>query len=262
MAICLICLIFNGLSRTGLGAEFEEAKDMAVDLTFGLGVGAMFLLGAALLLVGYYGKKTLGKKPAQWFMGFGVIAIICAALVYTGAAAIINPPTNEIVPSATYDVTCSEAENELSVDATAHTMTWAIDYNTTSNAFVSSTGVGAFNFSIARSDVLLTSAVAAVSLGSVPTIDVSGAADEYLIDQNADDSFNVLMQKTVDGISMTAYESINVLVEAGSSAYVTVTITLNGAAAHAMTTNDITGFSLNVAGEIWHCTVIADSIHA
>lgn len=232
-----------------------------MDLTFGLGVSTMFLLGAGLLLVGYFGKESIGQKGARWLMIFGVIAVLLAGAVYVGVDVLIEPPA-QMVPGATYDVTCTESEAELSVDSTAHTMTWAMDYNKTSNAFENSTGVATFNFTMARGDTLLTNSIANVAIGAVPSVDIAGAADEYLIDQNADDSFNALMTKVVDGSSITAYENINVLIEAGSSESVRVQITLNGDAAHGMTANDIYSFNIVAGGEVWRCTVIADDIHA
>lgn len=231
---------------------------MATDLTFGLGVAGMFLLGIILILVGYFGKKEIGQKPAKWFMGFGLIAIVISAVVYAGVIEYLNPPEEQIVPSASYDVTASDAQAWVSEKASTHTITIAMDYNTTSNLFVGGTGVATVNFTVSRSDALVDDAVASLAIGSVPMVDVVGSTDEYMVDQNADDSFNALWTKAG---GFTQYESMNILVEAGGSAWATITFTMNGAAAHAMTTNDIVSMNLSIAGESWTVQFLADNIH-
>jgi hypothetical protein len=225
----------------------------------------LFALGAIFLLMGYFGKKTFTPKIAKVSLYAGAALVIVAAAMYVGVPAMLGQ-TQEIVPSATYDVTASESEAELSVNNVEHTMTWALQYNDDSKAYVNSTGVGTFAFQIARSDVLLVDSIANVAIGSVPLVPITGAASQYLIDQNADLSFNVLMNHTSDGVSISAYENQNIRVDQGSSATEYVQITMNTAAGAGMTAGGdwsstyINGFNLVVAGEVWHCTVITTII--
>lgn len=227
------------------------------DLTFGLGVAGILLLGAVLLIVGYFGKKSLGKFPAQLFAAFGVVAILLGVIVWAGIPALVSDEEEQIVPGATYDVSVTESESEVTVNEQTHKVTVAMIYNTTSDAFGSNTGDFELNFTIMRSDVLLTDSVAVSRIGNIPQVDVTGAADEYIVDQNADDSFKVYFTKAG---SISAYESMNVRLEAGDSAWLLVNVTLNGAAVHAMDENDIVEFSISIAGETWYIACLLDTV--
>jgi len=228
------------------------------DLTLGFGVVGIFLIGVVLLGIWYFGKKDMGRKPAKIFKWAGVICVLLAFIVYAGVPALLGEGAPaQVADQPAFDVAVTESEGEVTVDSSAHEIMVAMIYNTTSNAFGSSTGVFTLNWTISRADVLLDDAIAHVAIGSVPEVDIAGASDEYIVDQNADDTFNALWTKAG---SITAYEDMNVLVEAGGSAWATVVITINGDAVHEMDENDMITMSLSIAGETWDIIFLADSI--
>jgi hypothetical protein len=222
---------------------------MAADLTFGLGLGVMALLAVMLLVLGMYGGKTFGKQAGKLMMAFGAIFAILAVLTYAGAGGYLQsgePAT--IAESAIYDVSVSESEGEVYAYASEHRIVVAMSFNDTSNAFVSSTGVFTLNWTLARADSMTTDSVAKLSLGNVPSVDVSGSANEYIMDDNSDGTWNALFTKA-GGI--TSYETANVLVEAGSSAWCSVVFTLNSAAVAEMSQYESVNMPITVGGETW-----------
>jgi hypothetical protein len=216
------------------------------DLTFGLGIAGLFVLAIILLGVAYFGKKMVGAQASKWMMAIGLIALLFSAVSYVGIPLADDDTT--IVESAAWDITVSESENETYAYALQHRVMVAVSFNDTSDAFVSNTGVFTLNFTALRADVLLTDAICRAQIGSVPTVDVAGSADEYILDKNTDGSFNVLFTK-LGGV--TSYESANVLVEAGSSGWVSVQFTLNADAVAEMSQYESCDLTFTIGGETW-----------
>jgi hypothetical protein len=215
------------------------------DLTFGLGVVGMAALALILLGVAYFGKKQVGKQASKWFMAIGLAAMLLSLIAYVGVA---DVDEETIVETAQWDITVSEAEAEVYAYATENKVIVAVSFNDTSNAFVSNTGVFNLNFTAIRADVLLTDAICPASIGAVPTVDVAGAADEYILDKNTDGTYNALFTKTG---SVTSYESANLLTEAGSSAWVNITFTLNADAVAEMSQYESVDLTFNIGGDVW-----------
>jgi hypothetical protein len=219
---------------------------MTGDLTFGLGVTAMVALGVLLIVVGYFARKAIGGHGSNVMMVIGAVAILLGGIVYVGIP--MGDENEIVVESASWDIACTESENETYLYATEHRAVVAMNYNTTSNLFIAGTGVITLNFSAARADALLTNAICKGYIGSVPTVDVTGAADEYIVDQNSDDSFNALWTKSS---AVTAYEDCNMMVEPGDSDYMTLTITLNALAVDAMSQYENVNLLITIGGEVW-----------
>jgi hypothetical protein len=218
-----------------------------MDPTFGWGYLALGIVGI-IILIGVYsmGRKMGALAKIGALFGVVLIGLAGAGYIVENYDSSANPA--EIVPSAAYDVSVSEYEAEVYAYASEHHVVVAMIYNTTSNAFVTSTGVFNLNFTLIRADVLTTDAIARVYLGNVPTVDIAGAADEYILDENGDGTFNALFTKSG---AVTSYETANVLVEAGSSNFCNVTFTLNGAAAHEMSLYESVDLPIVVGGETW-----------
>lgn len=216
------------------------------DLTFGLGVAGMFLVAIILIGVAYFGKKTVGAQASKWMMAIGIIALLFSAVAYVGVPLADDDTT--VVSNPAWDITVSEAEAEVYAYATQHKVIVAVSFNDTSDAFVSNTGVFNLNFTALRADALLTDAICRAEIGSVPTVDVAGAADEYILDENSDGTFNVLFTKAG---AVTSYEAANLRVEAGSSAWVNVTFTLNAEAVAAMSAYESCDLTFTIGGEVW-----------
>lgn len=219
---------------------------MALDLTFGIGVIGLFIVAIILLAVGIYGKKMVGAQASKMMLAIGLIALIFSAVSYVGIPTADDDAT--VVASAQWDITVSESEAEVYAYALQHKVIVAVSFNDTSDAFVSNTGAFSLNFTALRADALLIDAICHAEIGAVPTVDVTGAADEYLLDENSDGSFNVLFTKLG---SVTSYESANLLVEAGSSAWVNVTFTLNADAVAQMDQYENCDLTFTIGGELW-----------
>lgn len=217
-----------------------------MDLTLGLGVTGIIILGIVLLAVAYFGKKMIGGKASQIMMALGLVAILLGGIVWIGVP---SGDGNKVAPEvAAWDITVSEAENETFLYANEHRVVVAMSFNDTSNAFVDNTGVITLNFTASRADALLTNAICRGSIGSVPTVDVAGAADEYILDENADGTFNALWTKS-NGV--TSYESAGMVVEAGDADYMTLQITLNAAAVAEMSQYESCDLIVTIGGESW-----------
>jgi hypothetical protein len=219
------------------------------DLTFGLGALGIAALGIVLLIIAIYMAKEIGQPGAKLLKAAGMIAILLGAVTYIGVMDWnADDDGTQSIAKPSYDITVAEYEAEVYVDASSHRVTVAMAFNDTADTFNTNTGVISLNWTLMRSDALITDSVAALSMGAVPTVDVAGAADEYIVDQNADDSFNA---KFVKSGAVYNYESINVLVEAGESAFVNVTITLNADAVENMSQYDSVTMYMYIGGEAW-----------
>jgi hypothetical protein len=218
-----------------------------MDLTLGLGVVGIMSVGAVLLAVGYFGKKMIGGQASKMMLALGLVALLFGGIAYIG---IPSGDGNDITPaeSAAWDITVTEAENEVFLYANEHRVVVAMSFNDTSDAFVSNTGVITLNFTASRADALLVNAICRGSIGSVPTVDVAGAADEYILDENADGSFNALWTKSN---AVTSYESAGMVVEAGDADYATLQITLNAAAVAEMSQYESCDLIVTIGGERW-----------
>ncbi len=217
-----------------------------VDLTFGLGVAGMFMVAIVLVGVAYFGKKTVGAQASKWMMAIGIVALLFSLIAYVGVP--LADDDANVIEQPAWDITVSESENETYVYASQHKVVVAMSFNDTSDAFVSNTGVFTLNFTASRADALLTNAICRAQINSVPTIDVAGAADEYILDENADGSFNVLFTKAG---AITSYEAANVVVEAGDSAWVSVQFTLNADAVAEMNQYESVELTFTIGGENW-----------
>lgn len=218
-----------------------------MDLTLGLGVVGIMAVGGALLAVGYFGKKLIGGQASKMMLAFGLVALLFGGIAYIG---IPSGDDGKVLPaeSAAWDITVTEAENEVFLYANDHRVVVAMSFNDTSDAFVSNTGVITLNFTASRADALLTNAICRGSIGSVATVDVAGSADEYILDENADGSFNALWTKS-NGV--TSYESAGLVVEAGDADYMTLQITLNADAVAEMSQYESESLIVTIGGESW-----------
>jgi hypothetical protein len=223
------------------------------DLTFGIGVTVMALVGVIALAFAIFGKKYVGNAQ-KILVVIGGLAVIFAGVTYVSG--IYEPEAAEIIPSATYDVTCSESEAELSVNSVDQTITWCITYDESSNAFTNSSGAGTLNFTVAWASG--DEGPVSLSTGAVPFVDQSGASDIALVDENADGTYNMLWHKlnAAGTAQVTAYEDINLYIDVADSAWCNVVITLDataGATPWVSGTSEGASWSMpiTVAGEVW-----------
>lgn len=224
-----------------------------------LGVAAEGYALVGIILVGVaVGGKAIGipTKPRGWFAGFGVIAIILAALAYVGVGALIGGPAS-IADSVQYDVSASESMSHVSFDKNKNMFTMACSFNDTNKEFNTQTQYfeATFNIEWAGGPVGEDS-VAKCVLVDVDLVDVIGASDEYILDKNADDSYKALWTKT----GGSAYENIGVLVSYGGESSVTINMTLNADAMAAMSENEMVNITFYVAGEMYTVQCMKDIV--
>lgn len=227
-----------------------------MDLLFGLTAGGICLLGIVIMVVAW--MVPIPKKFGKVFLAIGAVAFLLGAASYVGFD-LGNDDAGgaTVTESAVYDITITESDSHVTVDADTNRITMALSFNDTSDAFVSNTGYAELNISLARGDALITDAVATGSLGTVCSVDITGSADEYILDQNADDSFKMKWTKASGSYS---YEDCSVLVEAGSSAYVVLNITLNADAVAGMSTYDTCTIDFTIGGEEWTVNCIKATV--
>ncbi len=231
----------------------SAATGVAIDLTFGLGLaGIMVVLIIVLILSLWSAGWQFKKKPLYYLNLFCVIGLVLGILSYAGVFALTTPPA-EIEEQPVFELSLTESMTHVSYDSTTHQLTMACDYNDTSNAFANSTQYLQVNITISRADVLLINAIAQAAIGSVGVVDVAGSADEYIVDQNADDTWTALWTKA-GGI--TAWEHTSVLVEAGESAWIVLNVTLNADAMAQMDKFDTVEFTFTLADVTFEVNVM------
>lgn len=226
------------------------------DLLLGLTAGGMCLVGIIIMVVAW--MAPIPKKFGKVFVAIGAVAFLIGAAAYVGLIDTDGDAGGAtITESAVYDIMITESDSHVTVDADTNRITMALSFNDTSDAFVSNTGYAELNISLARGDALITDAVATGSLGTVCSVDITGSADEYILDQNADDSFKMKWTKASGSYS---YEDCSVLVEAGSSAYVVLNITLNADAVAGMDQYDTCTIDFTIGGEEWTINCIKATV--
>jgi hypothetical protein len=231
-------------------------KDMVdVNLAW-LATGTGMLVTGIILVGACYGTKPGGKFNKKLAKLPGVIGIILLLLGVGSLVGInlVTAPPAEII-SATYDITCHEHEAELTTNNDTNHINWAIQYNTTSNAFVGTTGAGTFNFSVSWSSG--PAGPVSLMLGANPMVAITGSADVGVVDVNADDQQNAVWSKmnAADTIVLTGYyETCQLYVGVADSEWAEVVITLEASAFAAKTSaNELESWTqyIIVGGESW-----------
>jgi hypothetical protein len=226
-----------------------------MDLLFGIGATGMVVVGLILLAVGYL-MPGIPKKIGSIVMLLGAVAFLLGGASWAG---LLTAPegASAVQDSAVYDITYTESNAWQTFDDDSNVITWAVQYNTTSNTFVGGTGTIAGNFTLARADALTTDAVATGALGSVAQIAVTGAVAQPIVAENADGSSNF---KWIKASGAYAYEDISVLVPAGSENYVLLNVTLNADAVEEMVQYESCDITFTLAGEMFTIHVIVASV--
>ena len=224
----------------------------AVDIWYAIGG----LAGAAIILalLAIFGSETVGKpmgvpaglrKPFKWVGIFGLILIL---LAYFGLFSSIAP-AQQVEEQPVWELSLSESMSHVTYDSATHQLTMACDYNDTSNAFANNTQYLEVNVTVSRADVLLVIAIAQAQMGTVGIVDIAGANDEYIVDQNADDTWTALFTKenSAGTAQITAWEHMSLSVEAGGSNYVVLNVTLNADAMAEMSQYESVSFTFTIA---------------
>lgn len=225
----------------------------AVDIWYAIGG----LAGAAVILalLAIFGSESVGKKigvpaslrkPFKWVGIFGLIIVL---LAYFGLFSSIAP-AQTVEEQPVWELSLSESLSYVTYDSTEHKLTMACDFNDTSDAFANATQYLEVNVTVSRADVLLAAAIAQCSFGPVGIVDIAGANDEYIVDQNADDTWSALFSKenSAGTAMITAWEHCSLSVAAGGSNYVILNVTLNADAMAEMAQYDSVTFTFTIAG--------------
>lgn len=230
-----------------------------MDLTLGLGVSGMGIVAGILLVLGLFGDKVgIPDKPAGWLKTFGVVGLIFAIIVAFGVVQSEEKQT-VVEDQPTFEVSVSESDSHVTYDSTDRMFTIAVSFNDTSDAFVSQTGYMEANFTVYRTDALLKDAVVTAELGNVGIIDVAGASNEYILDENADGTFKA---KWTKANSVSTWEDATLLVEQDNDAsnYIVLNITLNADAVAEMSQYGSTSFSFDLAGYDFSVNIIKATV--
>jgi len=218
---------------------------------------AYFVIGAVILLCTFLAWKfwTVNNTVVGVFGTIGLIACVFGLVVYTGALASTSVVDEEEVEwdiSATLDSdqtwnTLYADENKIQIAST---------FNDTSDAFEGSTEYLEANFTILRADAGSENAKCLVQVltSGVPLIDVSGAADEYILDETSSGEFD--FELTKEGASSGVYEQVYVVVEEVGDSWVVLNITLNAAAMASMSTYESCDIDFTIGGESWDIEVV------
>lgn len=218
-----------------------------MDLTFGYGAVAFLALGLLMVGAAYFLKKEMGAKIAKAMTVIGVIAIILGGVTYMVGTQPAAENQNILTPAASFNSICSAPSTSTTIQNNSHIINIAMTYNSTSKLItVGLTTV--LNFTLSRADAGIDGAVATCSLGNVPIVGITGAVAQPIVAVNSDNTYKALFTKA-GGFS--SYQSGTVLVGAGSSAWMTCTITLNSAALAGMSQYQVEQIPLNIGGQSW-----------
>ncbi|MDW5563214.1 MAG: hypothetical protein SA339_08305 [Methanomassiliicoccus sp.] len=215
-----------------------------MDLLFGLTAGAMLFLGVVVFLIGWIGFG-IPKKYGSWIKVIGGIMVLIGAGAYVGLIGTSGTP-QATIETATYDIGYTESQAWQTYDSETHVITVAMNYNLTNKAFVGGTGSITGVFALTRSDALTTDASALGTLGNVAMVDVTGASPEPILAQNSDNSYQFVWTKASGA---TVHPDVSVLVPAGDSVNVTLTVTFNADAVDAMAHYETQDVTFTLAGE-------------
>jgi len=219
----------------------------------------MFVVGVLLLLIGYsYIKLGFQGKTLKLARIGGIILVALALLSYAG----INLFSTEEAPPAStvgsFEVTATESMTHLTVDNNAQSVTWAVDYNYSSETFDSSTNYFQVQFSVDRGLGTVGLVQTYGDVTSIPSITNDTTGQSYPILTKTNDQYNALWNRS-DGTS--AYKMITITIaETADGAQVTLNMTLNGDALDAMDVYDSVNISILIGGETWTVQVLEATV--
>jgi hypothetical protein len=221
----------------------------------------MGLIPLVMVLLGKYLKLTNNVKVVLIVLGIGVITVGVAA--GTGVLDFLGGEEAQVIEEQpSYEVSVDEDMAHVTYDSDTHIFTMAVSFNDTTDAFVGVTNYYQANFTISRADLLDSDAITTGILGVVGVVDVTGASDEYLIDQNADDTFKASWTK-VSGLStVSTWENVNIKVESGDSNWAILNITLNSVALANMEQYDSGVIDFVLAGIHYQIVVLKATVSA
>jgi hypothetical protein len=235
-----------------------QGLDKMADLTFGLGVVGLVLVGIVLIGIAVM-MKGLTRNTKSALMAVGVIAL-AFSVISVALPSLGNVDNAQITENVTFDVSASESMAHVTYNDATNTFLMACVWDSGDSAFANNTQYFEATFDIAwATGPAGQDGIARAALGSVGMVDVEGAANEYIVDQNADKSFKALWTKSS---SVTAYESINTLVQYGMEGQVTLNVTLNADAMAEMDQYEQTSFGFTVGGHSYTVNVMKATVQA
>ncbi len=236
----------------------SEAKE-TMDLSFWLGATGLAIIGLVFLFLYYGVKMTKGNQVIKWI---AIVAFVFAFASYTGIYALSTQSTGQAVSNqVNYAVTVSKTAAFVSVNAATQTISWEISYNTTTHAFVSSSGSATLTIATSWAGGALVSSAPELSCGAAPVV-TSANSPGTVVQQSAGVPQELFTKSDNAG---SAYGSIYVYVPYGNTTTTTLAITLDGStggACNEMSNGQIYPMQLNLAGQTWTLNFIAYSIKA
>jgi hypothetical protein len=221
---------------------------MAMDLTFGFGVAAFIVAGLILIALNYFGPKAWGAKMKKAMAVAGVLLLVAGSITYVAAMQPASSTQTIITPNASFNSVCAAPSTHTTIQNNSHIINIAMSYNSTSKLLTGSTDVTVLNFTISRADSGIADAVATCSLGNVPIVGIVGSTAQPIVAVNSDNTYKAAFAKA-GGFS--SYQSGTVLVSAGSSGWMTCTLTLNSAALAGMSQYQVEQIPLSIGGQSW-----------
>lgn len=211
---------------------------------FGLGMLGFAIIGLIFLWIGFrpetFPLLKLTKKQGAPAKIIGIIMVALVLLSYFGLLS-SSPEETTVVDEEEADwmISVTEAMSHVTYNSVSKTFNVKMAFNDTSDAFTGNTQYLAANFTISN---LAKEAVGKgiFDVGAVGTVD-----DEYVLDQNTDDSFKM---KWTNAAGVDFWESGSVRVEAGDSTYLLVNITMNADAVALMNENESVEYTFYVCG--------------
>ncbi|MCD6468691.1 MAG: hypothetical protein J7L32_05235, partial [Thermoplasmata archaeon] len=128
-----------------------DITDIAANIVALVGGATIALIiGVVMVLLakGYLPWGSFTKKTKDMLLIIGVVLTVAALLTMgilgglgTGGAETTVTPTTQ----ATFGLTITSSDSEITVDSVTHEVTWAINFNDTSDSFNSGTGSATLN---------------------------------------------------------------------------------------------------------------------
>jgi len=237
-----------------------DIVELAKELT-GLVGGAMFalIIGIVAILIGkrYLPFGSFSKKQRDGITIIGATFVIAALLAMGifGSGATNTPTTVE--SPATFDLTITSPDPEISIDAATHDVTWAINFNDTSGSFNCGTGVAELNITFLRTDANPADAIATAKVGTIPQITSTTGNTYDFVTKTTSGQYNAVFTNPNGAQS---YMSGTVLVEGGSSNYLTLNITLNSNAVAQMQTYGTAHLTVTAGGHNVDITLLKATV--
>ena len=249
VAALALALATVGMSAGMVSAATGDSTSWTNATFYGISVTAMLLVAGFLLVVTWLMpdvNRRYGKA-----MKVIAVALVIASIFAVYGVGVSQPATTGTTDA--YDWTAVINDNRTNIIwPSQYAATWYVDYNTTSNTIVNSTGSAIFTLNVGRADTLSAWAYDKAAVENIGTFTDPTTGIEYPVVAKGSDG--LYEADWTDSSGNTFNMEITLPQSEVKTASANLTVTLNDVAFDGMTVGQGSSFHITFANYDWTIT--------